>query len=216
MTIKQFQELYFIASNNDADIDKSVKMVGVVMGITPEQVDKMPMAKFNKVCAKIQKKFEIFNIKLMNGKPKKGVRVNGRTYQLHYRIDKKPIDAARYVEVVSFGKDVVANLHKIMASISQPVNWRGSPYTLPHDEIAADFEHMDFEAAYHAAVFFYLQYQVSMKIIQPYLIRELKAKGMEAEKVEEILTTSLLILDGFQMPKWSQNLKPYLLNRFGI
>ena len=107
MTIKQFQELYFIASNNDADIDKSVKMVGVVMGITPEQVDKMPMAKFNRVCAKIQKKFEIFNIKLMNGKPKKGVRVNGRTYQLHYRIDKKPIDAARYGCMMSLSQKAV-------------------------------------------------------------------------------------------------------------
>jgi hypothetical protein len=75
---------------------------------------------------------------------------------------------------------------------------------------------MDFEVAYHAAVFFYTLFNVSMRVIQPYLVNEMTKKGISKEKAEEILMTSQNILDGFIMPKWSQTSKEYLLNRFGI
>jgi len=50
MTIKQFQELYYVATSEDMDLDKSIKMVGIVTGKTPEQVEKMSMRKFNILC----------------------------------------------------------------------------------------------------------------------------------------------------------------------
>jgi hypothetical protein len=75
---------------------------------------------------------------------------------------------------------------------------------------------MDFEVAYHAAVFFYTLFNVSMQVIQPYLISEMIAKGIKKEEAMEILTTSQSILDGFIMPRWSQISKEYLLNRFGV
>lgn len=215
MTILQFQQLYFITQSKELDFDKSVKMVGAVTGMTPDQVDQLPMAKFNKLCAKIQKHLDVLGQNMMKGKPRKLVMVKGRLYQIHYRVDKLPINAGRYVETITFGKDVIANLHKIMASISTPVNWRGKPYERDHADVAADFESMNFEAAYHAAVFFYTHYRVSMQLIQPYLIRELVSKGADREQATAILNSSLTILDGFTMPNWSQNLKGYLLNRFG-
>lgn len=215
MTIRQFQELYFISQNTDIDIDKSIKMVGVITGKTPQQVESIPMLKFNRICARITKYFQIFHKNLLKGKPKSLVLVNGRIYRLHYRIDRKPIDAARYVETITFGKDVVENLHKIMASISTPITWRGKEYKRPHEDIAKDFESMNFEAAYHAAVFFYMHYRISMQIIQPYLVKEIVAKGKTKEEVEVILNNSLTILDGFIMPRWSLTLKQYLSNRYG-
>src|SRR5690606_29522185 len=124
------------------------------------------------------------------------------------------INAGKYVEVITFGKEVIPNLHRIMASIVTPVKWRLGkliPYELDHWEIARDMERMSFEAAYHAAVFFYTHYSVSMKIIQPFLIKELMKKGVPREKAEEVLSSSSSILDGFTTPKWSQNLKTYLL-----
>lgn len=215
MTILQFQQLYFIAQSTDIDFDKSIKMVGVVTGKTPEQVENMNMHKFNWICSGIQKKFDIFSKDLLKSKPKNLVFIKGRFYKLHYRIDRQPINAARYIETITFGTDVVNNLHKIMASIATPVNWRGKPYERLHEDIATDFESMDFEAAYHAAVFFYTLYRASMQIIQPYLIKELTAKGVNKTEAEETLNNSLQILDGFIMPKWSLNLKQFLLNRFG-
>jgi hypothetical protein len=89
----------------------------------------------------------------------------------------------------------------------------------PHhdrEDLAKEMESMDFEAAYHAAVFFYTLFNVSMQVIQPYLINEITRKGITKEKATEILTNSQSILDGFTMPRWSQTSKEYLYNRFGI
>jgi hypothetical protein len=215
MTIKQFQELYFIAQNKEYDFDKSIKMVGVITGQTPEQIETMPMGKFNKVCQRIQKQFYVFDKNLLKGKPKKLVMVNGRFYRINYKVDKKPITAGKYVEVLTFGTSIVENLHKVMASIVTPVTFMGKPYHKEHDEIASDMESVNFEAAYHAAVFFYTQYKVSMQLIQPYLVKELTPMGVEKEAVIQTLSNLQNILDGFTMPKWSLNTRAYLLNRFG-
>lgn len=218
MKIKQFQELYYIAKSSDEDIDKSIKMVGAITGKTPDQVDSMQMDKFNRLCVKIQKQFEILNKKILNTRPRNIVLVNGRLYRINYEVSKPPINAGKYVEVITFGKEVIPNLHKIMASIVTPVKWRMGkliPYEREHFEIAHDMEEMNFEAAYNAAVFFYTHYRVSMQLIRPYLLKELERKGVSRMKAEETLSASLNILDGFTMPKWSQTLKTYLLNRFG-
>lgn len=215
MTILQFQQLYFIAQGTDIDFDKSIKMVGVVTGKTPEEVEKMPMAKFNRLCKRITATFEIIGKNLLKSKPRKIVLCKGRIYRINYQVDRLPINAGKYVEAITFGKDVIENLHKIMATIATPVNWRGKPRERLHQDIATDFESMNFEAAYHAAVFFYTQYRVSMQIIQPYLIQELTAKGVNKQEAEVTLNNSLQLLDGFIMPKWSLNLRQYLLNRYG-
>jgi len=221
MTILQFQQLYFIAQSTDNNIDKSVKMVGAITGKTPEQVDKMSMAKFNYLCARINNQFEVLSKKLHNGKPVKLIRIGTRFYSINYEVAKKPFNAGKYVEGLTFGKDVIANLHKIMATLATPVcfsfrKMKFVPYEMDHEAIATDMERANFNAAYHAAVFFYTFYRVSMQITLPYLVKELEKKGVKREKAEGILTSSLQILDGFITPKWCQNLKTYLLNRYGV
>jgi len=212
MKVKQFQELYFISKGEDIDFDKSIKMVGVLTGKTPEQVETMPMKKFNKQCATIVKAFEIFGKELIKGKPSKYLFVNGRIYRLNYDLQK----ASKYVEGITFAKDIINDIHKLLATIAEPINWRGKVYHREHADIAKDMENVDFEAAYHAAVFFYLQYQILMQVIQPYLVQEATKKGMAKETVTEALVNFNSLLGGFTMPTWSQNLKEYLLLRFGI
>jgi hypothetical protein len=211
MTIQQFQELYFIFSSEDQDFDKSIKMVGAVTGKTPEQVESMPMLKFNYLCKVIAKQFEIFNKDLDKSKPKKIIYVAGRFYRINYEV--RNINAAQYIETLTFSKDIIQNLHKVMASIVTPVNILGKPYKRDHELIAKDMEQMNFEHAYHASVFFYTFYNVSMHLSRPYFLWEMKK--LYPERAEEILKTSMQILDGYSMPKWSVNLKGYLLTRFG-
>lgn len=220
MTIRQFQELYFIAQSDDIDIDKSIKMVGAITGITPDRVDKMSMRRFNRICESIQNQFNIINKKLDSGRPQKYAIIGWRVYRISYDISKPPMNSARYVEALTFGTEIIPNLHKILASMVQPLRWswrrfKFVGYDKPHTDIALDMERMNFQAAYQAAVFFYILYSESMKIIQPYLIQELKAKGVDQSKAQEILTSSINILDGFLTPKWSLNMRQYLLNRFG-
>jgi hypothetical protein len=212
MKVKQFQELYFISKGEDIDFDKSIKMVGVLTGKVPEQVEAMKMKAFNKQCAKIVKAFEIFGKDLMNGKPSKYLFVNGRIYRLNYDLQK----ASKYVEGITFAKDIINDIHKLLATIAEPINWRGKVYHMEHADIAKDMENVEFEAAYHAAVFFYLQYQILMQVIQPYLVQEATKKGANKETVTEALVNFNSLLDGFTMPRWSVNLKEYLLMRFGI
>ena len=213
MTIKQFQELYYVATSEDMDLDKSIKMVGIVTGKTPEQVEKMSMRKFNILCGAVHNHFKIFEKDLLKGKPKKIVRVGKRFYRINYDVTK--CKSSTYVEVSTFSTDIIQNLHKIMASIVTPVKFKWGRW-VEHEELASDLEQMDFEVAYHAAVFFYTLFNVSMQVIQPYLINELKKKGISKEEATEILTNSQSILDGFIMPRWSLTSKEYLLNRFGI
>ena len=213
MTIKQFQELYYVASSNDMDFDKSIKMVGIVTNKTPEQIESMSMIRFNLLCAKVHNQFKIFEKDLLKSKPKNIVRVGKRFYRINYDVAKAK--ASTYVEVATFSTDIIQNLHKIMASIVTPVKFSWGKWK-EHEELSIDLEQMDFEVAYHAAVFFYTLFNVSMQVTQPYLIQEMEKKGIPKEKAMEVLTTSQSILDGFIMPRWSQTLKVYLLNRFGI
>jgi len=213
MTIKQFQELYYVATSEDMDLDKSIKMVGIVTGKTPEQVEKMSMRKFNILCGAVHNHFKIFEKDLLKGKPKKIVRVGKRFYRINYDVTK--CKSSTYVEVSTFSTDIIQNLHKIMASIVTPVKFKWGRW-VEHEELASDLEQMDFEVAYHAAVFFYTLFNVSMQVIQPYLINEMMKKGIAKEEATEMLTNSQSILDGFIMPRWSLTSKEYLLNRFGI
>lgn len=213
MTIKQFQELYYVATSEDMDLDKSIKMVGIVTGKTPEQVEKMSMRKFNILCGAVHNHFKIFEKDLLKGKPKKIVRVGKRFYRINYDVTK--CKSSTYVEVSTFSTDIIQNLHKIMASIVTPVKFKWGRW-VEHEELASDLEQMDFEVAYHAAVFFYTLFNVSMQVIQPYLINEMMKKGIAKEQATEMLTNSQSILDGFIMPRWSLTSKEYLLNRFGI
>jgi hypothetical protein len=213
MTIKQFQELYYVATSDDMDFDKSIKMVGIVTGKTPEQVERMSMIKFNFLCGMVHRQFKIFEKDLMKGKPKKIVRVGKRFYKINYDVTK--CKSSTYVEVSTFSTDIIQNLHKIMASIVTPVKFKWGKW-VEHEELASDLEQMDFEVAYHAAVFFYTLFNASMQVIQPYLVNEMIKKGIAKEKAEKILMNSQSILDGFTMPRWSQTSREYLLNRFGI
>jgi hypothetical protein len=213
MTIKQFQELYYVATSEDMDLDKSIKMVGIVTGKTPEQVERMSMRKFNILCGAVHNHFKIFEKDLLKGKPKKIVRVGKRFYRINYDVTK--CKSSTYVEVSTFSTDIIQNLHKIMASIVTPVKFKWGRW-VEHEELASDLEQMDFEVAYHAAVFFYTLFNVSMQVIQPYLINEMMKKGIAKEEATEMLTNSQSILDGFIMPRWSLTSKEYLLNRFGI
>ena len=216
MTIKQFQELYYVATSTDMDFDKSIKMVGIVTKKTPEQVEKMSMIRFNLLCARVHNQFKIFEKDLLKGKPKKIVRVGKHFYKINYDVAK--CKASSYVEISTFSADIVQNLHKIMASIVTPIKFKwGKWIEVEHEDIAKQMEGLDFEVAYQAAVFFYTLFNASMTAIQPYLIDEIVKTGkVSRQEAEATLTISQNILDGFTMPRWSQTSREYLLNRFGI
>lgn len=215
MTVKQLQELYYISQNEPDALDRSIKLVACYTGVTPDKVDAMPVRRFTRICQRIGLTFELLGRQQFKGKPRRYVLANGRLYRLHYDIARFHT-AGRYVEAVTFQKDIITNLHKLLATMAEPVRWYGKPYKREHADIAADMEQVDIGVAYHAAVFFYQLYAVSMQAIQPYLIQEAVRKGMKREAVEASLQGLWSILDGLPMPKWCRSSREYLSHRFGI
>jgi hypothetical protein len=199
INVETFQKLYAISLMEIDEVEKSGRYVQVLTGKTEEEVNRMKVRSFNKLCSQINKSFEIVGSKLQNGQPKNFIWANGRLYKLIYDIKK----AGKYVETATFANDTIGNLHLLMATIAQPykLTWKGFiPCEREHNEIAEDMMKLDMATSYQAVVFFYLVFRESLASSLTFL--------KEEQKVErELVQTFIRSMDGFTMPKWSANLK---------
>ena len=209
MTVAQFQEVYRISNYPLNDEDKAVQYVKAMTGYNTDQINAMSLKQFNKVCSKVSKAFSIKMQNIENDKPRNFYRANGRLYKFNYDLKRPPFNAGRYIEVATFSADIVGNLHLILASMATPYKWLRptKPEAWQHELIADDMKHLDFAAAYHAAVFFYAVFTESMKALHPYLVQEMTAKMIPEAEANRILRGLHQTLDGFTMPKWYRNLK---------
>jgi hypothetical protein len=117
--------------------------------------------------------------------------------------------AGRYVEGVEFGKDLIGNMDKILASCVQPMTWYGKVKDYDpkkHKQYAADMRNVSFEDAYSVAVFFYHLFRELMRASQPYMMQEAILKGATQEEVSQSLKDLQRTLDGLVQPSRSQNL----------
>lgn len=209
LTIEKFQELYQISGMEMDELDKSILLVQVLTGKSKYEVEAMPLAKFNKLCLKITTAFEGLNKKLNADKPKQIVKVNGNWYFLNYEITKKPMTAGRYVETATFSSDIIGNLHKIMATMANPMEWtwkglRIKKYdALDHERISNDMLQMDFSVAYHSALFFYALFSKSMKASASYLQSQVGKEVPMKEALEHLSKA----MDGSITANWYKNLK---------
>jgi hypothetical protein len=199
INVETFQKLYAVSLMEADEVEKSARYVQVLTGKTEEEVNRMKVRSFNKLCSQINKSFEIVGSKLQKGQPKNFVWANGRLYKLIYDIKK----AGKYVETATFANDTIGNLHLLMATMAQPykLTWKGfRPCEREHNEIAEDMMKLDMAVAYQAVVFFYLVFRESLASSMTFL--------GENQKVEkELVQTFIKSLDGFTMPNWSVNLR---------
>ena len=199
INVETFQKLYAISLMETDEVEKSGRYVQVLTGKTEEEVNRMKVRSFNKLCSQINKSFEIVGSKLQNGQPKNFVWANGRLYKLIYDIKK----AGKYVETATFANDTIGNMHLLMATIAQPykLTWKGfKPCEREHNEIAEDMMKLEMSVAYQAVVFFYLVFRESLASSMTFL--------KENQKLEkELIATFIKSLDGFTMPSWSVNLR---------
>jgi hypothetical protein len=190
------------------ELDKSILLVQTLLDKSQFEVETMKVKKFNKVCAEINKSFEIFNQKLQEDKPKQIVKANNKWYFLNYEITKKPMNAGRYVEVASFSNDIIGNLHKILASMANPMEWTLKGLKLKkydateHEQISEDMLHLDFSVAYHAAVFFCALFNESIKA----LLHSLELPKEKKEEANQIVQNLTKVMVGSTTPQWLQNL----------
>lgn len=205
LTIDKFQQLYRVAHSKLDDIDKSIQYVKIMTGKSESEIERMKVEKFNRICNVALKLFNISMEEIHNTKPKNFIFVGHKVYKINY--DVKKLTANRYVEISTFGNNVIENLHKIMATLVQEVKftWRGLrlvPYdSAKHEEVSEIMLKANFRECYHTCVFFCQLFKHSIVALKHF------TEGEEAEKMDQALTDFIKIMDGYTMPKWSQNLK---------
>lgn len=192
LTLYQYQRL-IEANEIQHPIDRLDRQIAIVNNWTATQVDNLSVEKYNEEV----KKLEFLNVE-PEGKPVKYIDVNGKRYKCIYDVRKMP--SARYLENKAFQTDLVANLHKLAASMVIPMKrtiwgWKEDKYdTLNHSIYAEDMEQARFVDVYHSIVFFYHVYRIWIEVSKDYLKEVAKRKGMQ--EAEKAIADFLNIMDG--------------------
>ena len=199
ITLWQYQQIIPIMTKPDkewTEIDVDYKLISILTGMTQYQIDSLPLEDLKKERAKLK-----FLKEDITGKPVKYIEVNGRRYRVIYNIKDMPF--ARYIESKVFGKDVVANLHKISASMVMPQkrNWLGrwvdDVYDASkHEQYSLDMQEAKFVDVYHTLVFFYQVYRNWIEVSKDYMTEEMARMGMTQEEADSVVTLLYASLDG--------------------
>ena len=216
MTIKQFQDILSISDANIHPEDKDVLLVQSFTGLSELEINEMNVKDYNKLCRKVDKAFQSEMNRLQNGKPKNYIKVNGTVYRLNYDIKRTKQNTGRIINVAKYSDNIFGNLHKIMASVAQPLRWSWKKFRFVplkvdkymNDAIAEDMLNAKFDHAYHTAAFFCALFKNSIQSLQPYFLKEMEQKMPRAEALKT-LDTIQSSLEGFELPTWC---KTYSLN----
>jgi hypothetical protein len=193
ITVRQYQEMFPILAKEDlSDLDKLVKVIGILTGYSEDVIDSWSIDKLNEY----KHLFE-FDFKK---EARKRVKVNGRYYRFNWEVNK--LKAARYIEAKTFvGDGLFQNLHRIMASCVVPERKVGFLYfdkkynAADHDKYATDLLDAPFPFVYNACVFFC---QLLMKWIDVTLSYSEELKGkMTANQIAVLRESLQNITDGY-------------------
>jgi hypothetical protein len=205
LTIDKFQRLNAIASLEEDELEKAAKMVQILLDKSSEEIDKMPLKKFAKLCDKLQKAFDLkVQVETMKA-PKNLIEANGNVYSLNFEI-KKPFNTGRYIEVLTFSKsDPINDMHNILASICTPMKWSWWKMTyvpMPfdvdkHEQYADDMRQADFRHGYNAMVFFCILLADLTNNTEAYSDLLMKMMRQNKKRLKMLRVYSQKISDGY-------------------
>lgn len=205
ITIEDYQLIYgIIADKTLLDEEKEIKLVGIINGMTDEQIEELTIAEFKD----LKKSIQFLHDGKIQGKVKHYINVNGKEYAIS--LDAFKIRYGRYVDLTTFlssDNGLVANLHLIMASLAVPVKktWYGKRKELkygdvPHSEVSEDMLKANFADCYHTAVFFWKVINGLTKATVVFSVKQLlREKKITKQKLRELLKPLKNDGDGFTM-----------------
>lgn len=195
ITVQQFQQVYEISKDPALDeMDRAEKLVCILHNKTIHMINEMSIARFRNLAAKC---YFALDIDTLPGKQVRTLKANGKRYGINYSISK--MKHRQYVESVHFGEKPIENMHQIMASIVQPINFFGKwgkNDADNHKDIASDLLQARLIDVYHSCVFFCKLYLNLINSIKPFLIQELIKKGVPEQEASGVLTISQSISAG--------------------
>jgi hypothetical protein len=160
LTIGQFIQCKTISEFETDAISKSIKMLAVVSNKTFDEIESMPIEDLTKSL----NEFSEIEKLTSNTKVKMKFRVKWRRFECIWQTQK--LAANQYIDATSFckdEKDIVNNIHNILASICVERTWYGKKLKYNpenHKEIADLFyNHMKITQAYPIMLFFCKYYE---------------------------------------------------------
>lgn len=181
ITLFQYQQ-FIEAAKIEHPLDRIDRQIAILNNWTPNQVNDLSVEQYNEQVTRLK-----FLDEEITGKPVKYLKIGKKRYKCVYDVRKMP--SARYLESKAFQTDLVANLHKLAASMTYPMKktlfgWKQDRYdSLNHSIYAEDMLEAKIVDVYHSIVFFYHVYRIWIEVLKDYLREVLKEKGMmEAEK----------------------------------
>lgn len=216
INVFQYQQIMDLYANakDMTDVDLAYKVTGIVMELTENQIDSLPIDQLKPLLEQVN-----FIHEQPKGQPEKHIKVNGKRYRCIYDVRKMP--SARYIETKHFDQDRIANLHKLAASMVMPQkrNWIGiwvdDKYDAgKHHEYAEDMLAAPITSVLGSVVFFYQVYRNWIRISKDYLINQMIAKGMSKYQSEKVYIHLCDIMDGYIKQSWLLNTRASGWKRF--
>jgi hypothetical protein len=170
LTVGQFIQCKTIADFETDAINKSIKMLAIVSDKTFDDIESMPIDELTNAL----KQFNDIETLTSNTKLKMKFKVKGKRFECIWQTQK--MGANQYIDATSFcktEKDIVNNIHNIMASICVERTWYGKKLKYNpenHKEIADLFyNHLKITQAYPIMLFFCKYFQELHNNILTYL-----------------------------------------------
>jgi hypothetical protein len=174
ITLKQYQDIYPVLLRDDlTNLDKAVRVLATLLEISEDEIDSWPLNKLNDYKKDVA---FLFTDEIPTKVPKY-IYANGKRYRFVHEIQKMP--AARYIEAKTYSQeDLIANLHKVMASCVMPqrktwLGWRDAKYNAAdHMLYAEDMRSAKFMDVHNCVVFFYLVFAEWIRTSQDFLTKQ--------------------------------------------
>ena len=188
LTIGQFIRCKTISDFETDVLDKSIKMLAIVSNKTFDEIESMPINELTKAL----EQFNEIEKLTSNTKVQMKFKVKGRRFECIWQTQK--LGANQYIDATSFCKDekeIVNNLHNILASICVERTWYGKKLKYNpenHKEIADLFyKHMKITQAYPILLFFCKYFEELVNNIQIYLEEESQKAVSLANKNNQVV-----------------------------
>lgn len=198
ITIRQFIRVNEVikAEYQDA-VEQQVALIAAVTGRAEEEIlhmDRSELMAWVKDLAFLQSGDSI------STKWPKWFMVKGRLFKPVQNVQK--LTAGQYIDLITFSKDPMANLHKVLATLCLPVKTNifgpGGPWKWlrpqkydgrKHEELSAFFyEHLTMDIAYPIALFFCNLWEAFMPSILTFL--ETEIRNLTRELAKETIMSS--------------------------
>ena len=174
LTVAQFQELTAIDPDMGA-LRKKVNTVCIVDGVEQSAVERWTIEELNARAAKIDE--ECGALSMLPAK--RVVRIGTKRYRMEWFIDQ--MSAGQMMELLNYqltsDREVVANLHLLLASLTREVTWYGKTLAYDggkHAERAEAMKKAKMADVWGFACFFLRHSEPLLKIMQTYFVEAKK------------------------------------------